>query len=98
MQQKNLFKKYTLHEVLDEFDLIEYFEALGPTTTNRRDHQTTGEPVFSKWVSRRQPRYNNAGIRVIKEKRLFFELYQFHTKKITLPWVTNCKALSVSVY
>jgi len=29
MQENNLFKKYTLHEVLDEFDLIECFEAPG---------------------------------------------------------------------
>jgi len=29
MQENNLFKKHTLHEVLDEFDLIECFEAPG---------------------------------------------------------------------
>jgi len=29
MQENNLFKKYTLHEVLDELDLVECFEAPG---------------------------------------------------------------------
>jgi transposase len=29
MQEEELFKKYTLHELLDEFDLIECFESPG---------------------------------------------------------------------
>ncbi|MFZ3113979.1 MAG: hypothetical protein WA133_00710 [Syntrophales bacterium] len=29
MQDKNLFKKYTMHELLDEFDIIECFEQPG---------------------------------------------------------------------
>jgi hypothetical protein len=29
MQEEELFKKYTLHELLDEFDLIECFEDPG---------------------------------------------------------------------
>lgn len=43
MQENNLFKDHTLHEVLDEFDIIECFEVPGQQlqvgeTTNRQMH------------------------------------------------------------
>jgi transposase len=43
MQENNLFKDYTLHEVLDEFDIIECFEVpgqqlqVGETTKRQMD-------------------------------------------------------------
>jgi hypothetical protein len=45
MQETNLFKEYTLQEVLDEFDVIECFAVPGSATAGRRDNETAGGTV-----------------------------------------------------
>lgn len=65
MDENNLYKNYTMQSLLDELDIIEYYQQPG-RTHHLSEMTKNNENSMSLWVFRSRHRYKMTGLQVKK--------------------------------